>query len=183
MNDLASQSDSDVVINNVNISNMGEPGLYYFDETDGIAAFSSISSDIKSQIMCCDAIHINELTEDVAHGRSGHAHDRALHIMKSKSMLDGMENVPVSTKRRKTRCSDGGCPLGKMTSRSVQQDANRMPSGPGSDLATDIGGPIPVTALGGFRYFCLVNPHGPTSTRKTAFFDALASLVALRGSC
>ena len=29
-----------------------------------------------------------------------------------------------------------------------------MPSGPGSDLATDIGGPI--TALGGFRYFCLV---------------------------
>ena len=156
MNDLASQSDSDVVINNVNISNMGEPGLYYFDETDGIAAFSSISSDIKSQIMCCDAIHINELTEDVAHGRSGHAHDRALHIMKSKSMLDGMENVPVSTKRRKTRCSDDGCPLGKMTSRSVQQDANRMPSGPGSDLATDIGGPIPVTALGGFRYFCLV---------------------------
>ena len=65
VNDLASQSDSDVVINNVNISNMGEPGLYYFDETDGIAAFSSISSDIRSQIMCCDAIHINELTEDV----------------------------------------------------------------------------------------------------------------------
>ena len=102
-------------------------------------------------------IHLTKLTSDLAHGRLDHPSDRCLTHMVRHRMLDGLDKiVDWTNKRGKTVCADDGCVLGKMHKNHVPQKSGRIPSAPGSDMACDIGGPMPVVALGGYVYFCLV---------------------------
>ena len=123
-----------------------DPCTYYYLPRDHVFPGS----------VCLPSIHINELTDDILHGRLGHSADRTTKLMQTHHMLDGLEKVVLSNKRGKTACFDDGCPAGKMHKTGPSKQSGRIPKGIGSDLACDIGGPMPVKGLGGLLYFCLL---------------------------
>ena len=126
---------------------MGEPGVVYYIEGDSPNVTQAISAG---------TIHINKTNSDCVHSRLGHLHDRATATMQRHSMLDGLHDIDMSRKRGRTKCSDDGCLHGKMHKTRIAQESGRRPRAPGSDLSCDIGSPMPVRALGGYHYFCLL---------------------------
>ena len=106
--------------------------------------------------MSFNAVHINHLTRDILHGRLVHPSDDVLDTMIRHSSIDGIDQVPTSTKRGKTVCPDDGCHHGKAHRNTVPQtSAIPTPTKPGH-ITADVGGPMPVPSPLGMLYFLLL---------------------------
>ena len=105
--------------------------------------------------MCSASIHITKTSDLSLHDRLSHLNDRDKDIMIREGMLDGLENLKPSNNKGKTKCHDDGCRMGKSHKRSIIDEAESKPKGPGSHISCDIGGPLPVKTLLGYRYFAL----------------------------
>ena len=92
-------------------------------------------------------VHINKLTRDTLHGRLVHPNDKDLDTVIEHRIIGGVEGITKSV-RGKTKCPDDGCHFGKGNrNNTVKQASEIVPTGPGSHIVADFGGPMPVKSI------------------------------------
>jgi hypothetical protein len=101
----------------------------------------------------CNKGKVQPISEQLAHERTGHLHKRALRCL-AKHAATGLSITPGT--ECKGLCE--ACILAKMTRRPFKSSSSRT-TRVGELILSDIKGPMPITGLGGARYFVTFTDH------------------------
>ena len=97
---------------------------------------------------------LRDLSTRAALARLGQPLEEYFNMTLKHDMVDGISHLSPASSGRHARRTDGWY-AGKMTLRNIPQVHARNPTHPGSDIYTDIGGPVPVPTRDGYKYYVI----------------------------
>ena len=101
-------------------------------------------------------VHIRPLTSLRLHKRVAHLNEKYLRIMAHHQVIDGLKGDKLDFRKACQIVCDS-CMSGKHHSRKVKKSSGRAHDVVGADITSDIGGPMPVEAIGTkWLYFVLL---------------------------